>query len=81
MGLISFLFIGFFAGWIAQRVMHREHGLFKNILVGIIGSFVGGFLAGVLGIQAIGFIGNLVISALGAIVFLWVYDQIRSKQS
>jgi len=77
--LISFLIIGFIAGWIAEKVLNRNHGLFKNIIVGIIGSFIGGFLAGGLGIVAIGFIGNLVIASIGAIFFLWVYDQIRSR--
>ena len=79
MGLIGLLVVGFIAGWIAQKVMKRDHGMFKNILVGIIGSFVGGLLAGGLGIVAIGFIGNIVIAAVGAVVFLWVYDQIRNK--
>ena len=79
MGLIGLLVVGFIAGWIAQKIMKRDHGMFKNILVGIIGSFVGGLLAGGLGIVAIGFIGNIVIAAVGAVVFLWVYDQIRDK--
>lgn len=79
MGLIGLLIVGFIAGWIAQKVMKRTHGLLKNIVVGIIGSFVGGLLAGGLGIVAIGFIGNIVIAAVGAVVFLWVYDQIRNK--
>ena len=79
MGLIGLLVVGFIAGWIAQKIMKRDHGMFKNILVGIIGSFVGGLLAGGLGIVAIGFIGNIVIAAVGAVVFLWVYDQIRNK--
>jgi uncharacterized membrane protein YeaQ/YmgE (transglycosylase-associated protein family) len=79
LGLIGLLVVGFIAGWIAQKIMKRDHGMFKNILVGIIGSFVGGLLAGGLGIVAIGFIGNIVIAAVGAVVFLWVYDQIRDK--
>ncbi len=79
MGLIGLLVVGFIAGWIAQKVMKRDHGMFKNILVGIIGSFVGGLLAGGLGIVAIGFVGNIVIAAVGAVLFLWVYDQIRNK--
>ncbi len=79
MGLIGLLVVGFIAGWIAQKVMKRDHGMLKNILIGIIGSFVGGLLAGGLGIVAIGFVGNIVIAAIGAVVFLWVYDQIRSK--
>lgn len=79
MGFLGLLVVGFIAGWIAQKVMNRDHGMLKNILVGIIGSFVGGLLAGGLGIVAIGFVGNIVIAAVGAVVFLWIYDQIRNK--
>jgi len=78
-GLIGLIIVGFIAGWIAQKVMNRNHGLLKSIMVGIIGSFVGGLLAGGVGIVAIGFVGNIIIAAIGAIVFLWVYDQIRNK--
>lgn len=79
MGLIGFLIIGFLAGWISEKVMHRHHGLLKNIVVGIIGSFLGGTLANLLGIVAVGFIGSLIVAAVGAIIFLWVFDKIRSN--
>ena len=79
MGIIGFLVIGFLAGWIAEKVMHRDHGLLKNILVGIVGSFVGGFLAPIVGISAGGFIGRLIIASVGAIIFLWVYDRISNR--
>ena len=78
-GTIGFIVIGLLAGFIAEKVMNRDHGLIMNLLVGIIGSFVGGFLAPLVGIAAGGFIGRLIIATVGAIIFLWVFDRIRSR--
>lgn len=72
-GFFGLLFIGFVAGYIAERVMSRDHGLLTNILVGIAGSFVGGTLAGLLGIQFYGFLGNLVVATAGAVLILWFF--------
>jgi len=74
-GFFGLLVIGFMAGWIAERAMNRQHGLLTNILVGIAGSFVGGTLAGVLGITYYGFLSNLVVAALGAILILWFFGR------
>ncbi len=74
-GFFGLLVIGFLAGWIAERAMNRQHGLLTNILVGIAGSFVGGTLAGVLGIAYYGFLSNLVVAAAGAILILWFFGK------
>jgi uncharacterized membrane protein YeaQ/YmgE (transglycosylase-associated protein family) len=83
-GWIGTLFIGALAGWIAEKVMKENHGLIKNIIIGVIGSFVGAFIANLLGIR-LGeifqgwFWGNLIVAALGAIVLLYVLRLIRSR--
>ena len=50
-GWIGTLFIGGLAGWIAEKIMKTDHGLLRNIIVGILGSIVGGVLANALGIR------------------------------
>ena len=50
-GFFGMLVIGFLAGYVAEKTMNRDHGVLTNILVGIAGSFVGGTLAGLLGIN------------------------------
>ena len=72
-GFFGMLIIGFLAGWIAERAMNRNHGLLTNILVGIAGSFVGGTLAGILNIQYFGFLSNLLVAVVGAVVILWFF--------
>jgi len=74
-GFFGMLLIGFLAGYVAERTMNRDHGLFTNILVGIAGSFVGGTLAGLLNIQYYGFLGNLVVAIAGAVLILFIFGR------
>lgn len=78
-GFFGMLVIGFLAGWIAERSMNRNHGFLKNIVVGIAGSFIGGFLAGLLDISYYGFWGNLIVAAIGAIILLWIFGRAQSR--
>ena len=76
-GFFGFLIIGILAGWIAEKVTSSDHGLLTNLLVGIAGSFVGGMLANVLNIQFYGWLGNLLVASLGAILILWIWRSVR----
>ncbi|WP_378951011.1 GlsB/YeaQ/YmgE family stress response membrane protein [Mesorhizobium sp. ANAO-SY3R2] len=79
-GFFGMLLIGFLAGYVAERTMNRDHGFLTNILVGIAGSFVGGTLAGLLGIHYYGFLGNLVVAIAGAVLLLWIFGRSRSQR-
>lgn len=45
MGILSWLVVGLLAGWLASLVMGSGHGLIGDIILGIIGALLGGFLA------------------------------------
>lgn len=83
-GWIGTLIIGGLAGWIAEKVMKENHGLLMNIIIGIIGSYLGAFIANALGIR-LGevfqgwFWGNLIVAAVGAIVLLWLVRMFRNR--
>ena len=77
MGLILFLIIGAVAGWLAAKFMNKSQGLFMNLIVGIVGAYIGGFLARALGISATNAIGELIVATAGAIVLLIVLRAIR----
>ena len=79
-GIIGWIIIGIIAGWIAEKVMKRNHGLLTNLIVGVVGALLGGFLAGLLGLGASGFIGSLVIATLGAIVLLAIVGALRGRR-
>jgi uncharacterized membrane protein YeaQ/YmgE (transglycosylase-associated protein family) len=78
-GFFGMLVIGFIAGYVAEKAMNREHGLFTNILVGIAGSFIGGTLAGVLGLNYQGFAGNLIVAIAGALLLLWIFGRAKAR--
>lgn len=72
MGIIWFLIIGLAAGWLASvLVKGGGYGLLGDMVVGVIGAFLGGFLFTKLGISAGGGLaGSLVVATIGAIVLL-----------
>ena len=71
-GLIGAIIIGIIAGWIAERVMNRNHGLLTNLIVGLVGGLIGGLLAGVLNIGVDGWIESLIFATIGAIILLFL---------
>jgi uncharacterized membrane protein YeaQ/YmgE (transglycosylase-associated protein family) len=85
-GWIGTLVIGGLAGWIAEKVMKTDQGIIMNIIVGIIGSYIGAFLANALGIR-LGeifqgwFLGNLIVAACGAIVLLFVLKAVKGRSA
>lgn len=81
MGIIAWLIIGGLAGWIASSLMKTRQGLGMNILVGIVGAFVGGFLFNLAGSEGVtGFnIWSLFVAIIGAVVLLWLLQQMGAR--
>ncbi len=86
MGLILWLVIGGVVGWLASIVMKRDgsQGIILNIVVGIVGALLGGWLLGpVLGAPSINSgeisAGSLLVSFLGAVILLAIVNLITRK--
>jgi uncharacterized membrane protein YeaQ/YmgE (transglycosylase-associated protein family) len=71
MNLLLMLIVGGVVGWLASIVMktNAQMGMIANIVVGIVGAGIGGWLAPMLGIAAEG-IGTWVVAILGAMVLI-----------
>ena len=80
-GFFGMLIIGILAGWIAEKVTASDHGLLTNLLVGIAGSFVGGTLARLMNLQFEGWLGTLLVAAVGAILLLFVWRAITAQRT
>lgn len=78
-GLLSAIIIGILAGWIAEKIMKRDHGLFTNLLVGLVGALIGGFIANAIDFPFSGFLGSLIVSTVGAVLLLAILGLIRRK--
>lgn len=79
--IIGAVIIGILAGWIAEQVMGREHGLITNLIVGVVGAFLGALIASMLNIGFAGFWGSLLISTVGAIVLLALVGMFRGRRA
>jgi uncharacterized membrane protein YeaQ/YmgE (transglycosylase-associated protein family) len=74
MNLIVSLIIGGIVGWLASIVMktNAQMGIIANVIVGIVGSTVGFWLAGMLGLGASGAIAQWLVSIAGAAILIAV---------
>jgi uncharacterized membrane protein YeaQ/YmgE (transglycosylase-associated protein family) len=81
-GFFMALLIGALAGWLAEKFTRSDHGLFTNIILGIIGAVVGNFLLRMIGVgPAIGFWGNLLSATLGAVLVIVIYRAIKGRRA
>ena len=76
-GIIGAIVIGILAGWIAEQIMGRKHGIVTNLVVGLVGSFIGALLANVVGIGYGTWIGSLIASVVGACVLLFLLGLVK----
>lgn len=82
MDFILYILLGALAGFIAGKLTKGSgFGFWINIVVGIVGGWLGGFVFGLLGITGSGIIGNLIVSVLGAILLLWLLSLINGNTS
>lgn len=80
LGWFAFLIVGLLAGWIAEKVMERNHGLLKNLVVGVVGAYLGAWLFSLVGFPtATTFFGALVVAVLGAVVLLWISGKVFGR--
>lgn len=78
MGLLYFLLIGLFVGWLAGVIVKgRGFGVLGDIIVGVVGAYIGGLLSGLLGFGPSTSIGALLMSVVGAIILLAIVKAIR----
>ncbi|KPK06949.1 MAG: transglycosylase [Gemmatimonas sp. SG8_28] len=76
--IVWFLVIGIAAGWIAGKIMKgRGFGLVGNLVIGVIGALVGGFLFDVIGLEAYGLLASLVMATTGAVVLLFLLGFVK----
>lgn len=82
-GLIFWIVVGAIAGFLAEKIMKADMGLGMNIVVGIVGALVGGFLI----TQLLGFgdgeglIESIVVATLGAVILLWGINKFKESKA
>lgn len=84
MGIIAWIILGALAGWIASKIAgtDAEQGWLANIIIGILGAVIGGFLFNLLGGSGVtGFnVWSLLVSVIGALVLLAILKALRGSK-
>lgn len=80
-GILGAIIIGILAGWIAEQVMKRKHGLITNLVVGLVGALLGAVIADALDIAFGGFLGSLLVSTGGAILLLFLLGMMSGRRT
>jgi len=82
MNIIIWLVVGGLIGWVASMLLHSSEGILMNVVIGIVGAFIGGWLisplvgAGTINQNDFS-LGGLVVSLLGAVILLAVVNLLR----
>jgi uncharacterized membrane protein YeaQ/YmgE (transglycosylase-associated protein family) len=72
-GIVAWIVIGLLAGWLAGTLSRgRGFGCFTNVILGLVGAVIGGWVFSLLGIVAFGFWGSLAAATVGAILLVAV---------
>jgi uncharacterized membrane protein YeaQ/YmgE (transglycosylase-associated protein family) len=78
MGVFAWIMIGLIAGWLAAKITESPHGLIRNLIVGLVGSLIGGVLFSRLGVHIVpDFWGQLITAIVGAVLLLFLLQVIR----
>lgn len=84
MNILACIVVGIIAGWLAERIMRRDHGLLMNLFVGVIGALIGAFLTTtILGVRYDeGFnLASIAVATLGAVILLAIFGGMRRSRS
>jgi uncharacterized membrane protein YeaQ/YmgE (transglycosylase-associated protein family) len=72
-GLIGWIIIGLIAGWLAGTLSRgRGFGCIVDVILGLIGAVIGGWIFSKLGIVTFGFLGSLAAATLGAVLLVTI---------
>jgi uncharacterized membrane protein YeaQ/YmgE (transglycosylase-associated protein family) len=79
MGIILWIIFGALAGWIASSIMGSRDGLLMDIVVGIVGAILGGWIMSLLGQGGVsGFnLYSFLVAIFGAVVLIWIVRAVR----
>ena len=76
MSIIVWIILGLIAGWIGSKIVNRRgEGFFMDIVLGVVGALVGGFLFSLFGAEGVSGINiySLFVAVVGSVVVLVIY--------
>ena len=71
--LLWWVIVGLIAGWAAGKIMQGGgYGAAMDIVLGIVGAVVGGWVMSLVGLQAGGLVGTIIVAIIGAVLLIWI---------
>ena len=84
-GIIAWIIIGVIAGWLTGKIMKGSgFGFLMDMVVGIVGALIGGFISSHLGLGGVGQHGliiSIVIAVIGAVILTWLIRLVTGNKS
>lgn len=85
MGILSWIIFGGLAGWVASLLVggNERQGCIMNIIVGVVGAFIGGLLMQLLGGGEFNFdfdLTSFIVAVIGAVVLLAIVNALRGRR-
>jgi len=83
MGILAWIFVGLIAGWATGKLMQGSgYGVIMDIVVGIVGALVGGFIMRSLGFAGQGgMIYTILVAIAGAVLLTWIIRMVTGRRS
>jgi uncharacterized membrane protein YeaQ/YmgE (transglycosylase-associated protein family) len=84
MSIIAWLVLGLIAGFIASKIINKQgEGLLMNIVLGVVGAEVGGWLFRLVGMSGVTGLNvySLLVAVLGAVALLFIYHQLIRRRT
>jgi uncharacterized membrane protein YeaQ/YmgE (transglycosylase-associated protein family) len=84
MSFLAWIVLGLIAGFLGSKIVNKHgSGLFIDIILGIVGAVVGGWLTGFFGFGGVSGINlySILVATCGAVVVLWLYHALRGRSA
>jgi len=83
MGILLWIIFGALVGWVASMLMGSSGGLLRNIIVGIVGALIGGFIMSLFGQGGVGGFNlySLLVALLGSCVLIAIVRAVQGRKS
>lgn len=70
-GILSWIIVGLIAGWLTGLIMKRGgYGIVGDLILGLLGALIGGFLLGFVYHGSVGIIGSVLVAVIGAVILV-----------
>ena len=78
-GLIFWIIVGAIAGFLAEKIMKADMGIFMNIIIGILGAVILNVILGFFGVNLYGWIGQSIVAIIGACILIAIYRAVAGR--